>query len=263
MRQPHEVHQPELDMNRREFLAAAGSAAVGVSALSLTPRAAAAADKPSYGGSINIGLRSDISRLDPHPFYPPYPTSNAMSLIYNGMTEADYDLNVIPALAHHWETSKDGLTWTWHIRQDVTFHNGRPMTAEDIKANVERVLDPKIGALVRGELEIIDKMELLDKYTLRMILKDKYYPLPAMLTNRWVPIIDPQALDSVKQHPIGTGPSNLSPGNVCTPPSWPAMRRTGKRTRTATRCPTWMRSSASHWPMTPCASPLCAPVRWT
>jgi hypothetical protein len=49
MRQPHEVHQPELDMNRREFLAAAGSAAVGVSALSLTPRAAAA-DKPSYGG---------------------------------------------------------------------------------------------------------------------------------------------------------------------------------------------------------------------
>jgi peptide/nickel transport system substrate-binding protein len=206
MRQPHEVHQPELDMNRREFLAAAGSAAVGVSALSLTPRAAAAADKPSYGGSINIGLRSDISRLDPHPFYPPYPTSNAMSLIYNGMTEADYDLNVIPALAHHWETSKDGLTWTWHIRQDVTFHNGRPMTAEDIKANVERVLDPKIGALVRGELEIIDKMELLDKYTLRMILNDKYYPLPAMLTNRWVPIIDPQALDSVKQHPIGTGP---------------------------------------------------------
>jgi peptide/nickel transport system substrate-binding protein len=80
------------------------------------------------------------------------------------------------------------------------------MTAEDVKANVERVLDPKIGALVRGELEIIDTMELMDKYTLRMQLKDKYYPLPAMLTNRWVPIIDPQALDTVKQHPIGTGP---------------------------------------------------------
>jgi peptide/nickel transport system substrate-binding protein len=80
------------------------------------------------------------------------------------------------------------------------------MTAEDVKANVERALDPKIGALVRGELEIIDTMELMDKYTLRMQLKDKYYPLPAMLTNRWVPIIDPQALDTVKQHPIGTGP---------------------------------------------------------
>jgi hypothetical protein len=41
-------------------------------------------------------------------------------------------------------------------------------------------------------------MELLDKYTLRMTLKDKYYPLPAMLTNRWVPIIDPQSLDTVQ-----------------------------------------------------------------
>jgi hypothetical protein len=66
MRQPHEVHQPELDMNRREFLAAAGSAAVGVSALSLTPRAAAAADKPSYGGrltSVCAAILADSTRI--------------------------------------------------------------------------------------------------------------------------------------------------------------------------------------------------------
>ena len=202
----HEVREREFDLNRRDFLTLAGGAVAGVSGIGFGLPAAEAAEKPMYGGSIKIGLRSDIVRLDPHPFYPPYPTSNAMSLIYNGMTEADYDLNVVPALAHAWEISKDGLTWTWHIRKDVTFHNGRPMTAEDVKANVERVLDPKIGALVRGELEIIDTMELMDKYTLRMQLKDKYYPLPATLTNRWVPIIDPQALDTVKQHPIGTGP---------------------------------------------------------
>jgi peptide/nickel transport system substrate-binding protein len=201
-----EVREREFDLNRRDFFTLASGAAAGISAIGFGLPAAEAAEKPTYGGSIKIGLRSDIPRLDPHPFYPPYPTSNAMSLIYNGMTEADYDLNVVPALAHAWETSKDGLTWTWHIRKDVTFHNGRPMTAEDVKANVERVLDPKIGALVRGELEIIDTMELMDKYTLRMQLKDKYYPLPAMLTNRWVPIIDPQAFDTVKQHPIGTGP---------------------------------------------------------
>ncbi len=206
MMQQREVRELGLDLSRRELLGVAGGAAVGISALGLAPTAAEAAMKPQYGGSIKIGLRSDISRLDPHPLYPPYPTSNAMSLIYNGMTEADYDLNVIPALAHAWETSKDGLVWTWHIRKDVTFHNGRPMTGEDVKANIERVLEPKIGALVRGELTIIDKMELLDKYTLRMTVKDKYYPLPAMLTNRWVPIIDPQALDTVKRHPIGTGP---------------------------------------------------------
>ena len=206
MRPQQQLHELGLDVSRREFLATVGGAAVGMSALGLAPSAAEAAEKPTYGGSIKIGLRSDNSRLDPHPYYPPYPTSNALSLLYNGMTEADYDLNVGPALARAWETSKDGLTWTWHIRKDVTFHNGRPLTAEDIKANIERVLNPKTGALIRGELEVIDKIDLLDKYTLRTTLKDKYYPLPAMLTNRWLPIIDTQALDTVKKHPIATGP---------------------------------------------------------
>jgi peptide/nickel transport system substrate-binding protein len=202
----HEARIPEFDLSRREFLAAAGGATLGISALGLTPRAAEGAEKPRYGGSVKIGLRSDISRLDPHYLFPPYPTSNAMALIYNGMTEADYDTNIVPALAQAWETSKDGLVWTWHIRKDVTFHNGRPMTAEDVKANLERVLDPKTGSVIRGELQIIDNIALLDKYTLRTTLKDKYYPLPAMLTNRWVPIIDPQTFDTAKHQPIATGP---------------------------------------------------------
>ncbi len=206
MIQQRDVRELGLDLSRRELLGVAGGAAVGISALGLAPMAAEAAMKPQYGGSIKIGLRSDISRLDPHHLFPPYPTSNAMALIYNGMTEADYDTNIVPALAHAWETSKDGLTWTWHIRKDVTFHNGRHMTGEDIKANLDRILDPKTGAIIRGELQIIDTIKMLDKYTIRMTLKDKYYPLPAMLTNRWVTIIDPRTFDTVKRQPIGTGP---------------------------------------------------------
>ena len=200
-----EMHVPGAELSRREFVAGAGGAAVGLSALSL-PVGSALAATPNYGGSIKIGLRSDISRLDPHPLFPPYPTSNAMALLYNGLTEADANTNIVPALAHAWETSKDGLTWTWHIRKDVTFHNGRPMTGADAKANIERVLDPKVGSVVRGELEIIDRMDMLDDYTLRMTLKDKYYPLPAMLSNRWLPILDPQTFETAKEHPIATGP---------------------------------------------------------
>ena len=203
---PFEKTDAVLRLSRREFVAAAGSGVIGLAALGLPLTTAQAATQPNYGGSVKIGLRGDVSRLDPHHFFPPYPTSNALSLIYNGLTEADYDTNVVPALAHAWETSKDGLTWTWHIRKDVTFHNGRQMTGADVKANLERVLNPRTGAVIRGELSIIDKIELLDDFTLRTTLKDKYYPLPAMLTNRWVPIIDPQSLDSIKQHPIATGP---------------------------------------------------------
>ena len=73
-----------------------------------------------------------------------------------------------------------------------------------------------------------------------------------MLTNRWVPIIDPQSLDSVKQHPIATGPFKFV--------SWKRLHTTvmarhdtyWKRTLTATPCHTWTKSSASPWPTTPC-----------
>ena len=202
MRGMPETHVPGTGLSRREFVA---GAVVGMSALGL-PAAGVEAAAPRHGGSIKVGLRSDVSRLDPHPLFPPYPTSNAVALLYNGLTEVDADANIVPALAHAWETSKDGLAWTWHIRKDVTFHNGRPLTGADVKANVERVLNPRTGAIIRGELSIVDRMDMLDDYTLRMTLKYKYYPLPSVLSNRWLPILDPQTFDTAKTHPAAPGP---------------------------------------------------------
>ena len=160
--------------SRREFMGGAGGALVGVSALGLPAGAEAAT--PRHGGSISVGLRSDVSRLDPHPLFPPYPTSNAVALLYNGITEVDANANIVPALAHAWEVSDDGLTWTWHIRKDVVFHSGRPMTGADVKANLDRILNPRTGAIIRGELDIVDRLDMLDDYTLRITLKYPYYP---------------------------------------------------------------------------------------
>ena len=208
MRDVPEIHAPGVELSRREFVAGAGGAVVGLSALGL-PAVSAEAATPQHGGSVKIGLRSDVSRLDPHPLFPPYPTSNAVALLYNGITEVDADANIVPALAHAWEVSEDGLTWTWHIRKDVTFHNGRSMTGADIKANIERILNPRTGAIIRGELDIIDRLDMLDDYTLRMTLKYKYYPLPSVLSNRWLPILDPETFDTAKKLPVGTGPFKL------------------------------------------------------
>ena len=208
MRDVAEKHAAGMALSRRQFVAGTGAAAVGAAALSLSAGKAEAAT-PRHGGSIKVGLRSDVSRLDPHPLFPPYPTSNAVALLYNGITEVDANANVVPALAHAWEVSDDGLTWTWHIRKDVTFHSGRPMTGADVKANVERILNPRTGAIIRGELDIIDRLDMLDDYTLRMTLKYPYYPLPSVLSNRWLPILDPQAFDTAKELPVGTGPFKL------------------------------------------------------
>ena len=208
MRDMPDAHGPGAELSRRQFVVGTGAAAVGAAALSL-PAGKAEAAAPQHGGSIKVGLRSDVSRLDPHPLFPPYPTSNAVALLYNGITEVDADANVVPALAHAWETSDDGLTWTWHIRKDVVFHSGRLMTGADVKANLERILNPRTGAIIRGELGIIDRLDLLDDYTLRMTLKYKYYPLPSVLSNRWLPILDPQTFDTAKKLPVGTGPFKL------------------------------------------------------
>ena len=105
MKDQGKIELPGTELSRRQFVTGAGGAAVGVSALSLSVDNVLAAT-PNYGGSIKIGLRGDISRLDPHPLFPPYPTSNAMALLYNGLTEADANTNIVPALAHAWETSR-------------------------------------------------------------------------------------------------------------------------------------------------------------
>ena len=60
---------PELRLNRREVLAATGGGVAGLAALGLLPAAAGADAAPTYGGSISIGLRGDVSRLDPHHFF--------------------------------------------------------------------------------------------------------------------------------------------------------------------------------------------------
>ena len=127
------------------------------------------------------------------------------------------------------------------------------------------MLDPKVGSVIRGELEIIDRMEMLDDYTLRMTLKDKYYPLPAMFTNRWLPILDPQTFETAKEHPIATGAVQV---RLLETPArdrhGPATRGTGNATPTATRLPYLDEvigkpladdTGAPHRP--------CAPARWT
>ena len=62
---------PELSLNRRAVLAAAGGGVAGLAALGFLPAGARADAAPTYGGSISIGLRGDVSRLDPHHFLPP------------------------------------------------------------------------------------------------------------------------------------------------------------------------------------------------
>jgi peptide/nickel transport system substrate-binding protein len=107
---------------------------------------------------------------------------------------------IIPDLAQKWEVSPDGLTYTFHLRQGVKFHDGTPFTADDVIATFERRRNPPSGVVsIRQELfKPIDKMEAPDPYTVRFTLSaPRGYFLEALATG-WSVIFSKKSLDDNK-----------------------------------------------------------------
>lgn len=72
-------------------------------------------------------------------------------------------------------------SWTFKLREDVRFHHGLPFSADDVVYTLERLLDPKLGSTFRSSLNLIDKVEAVDQYTVRIRLKSPSAELPAIV----------------------------------------------------------------------------------
>src|SRR2546426_5912173 len=115
----------------------AGVRLLGGGARILTARAATAA-QPKQGGQLVAAQEVDPVSLDPHT------NSNYSALqgnehIYESLTGYDEKTNIVPALAQSWDVTNGGRTYTFRLRPNVKFHNGQPMTGEDVKYSIERV----------------------------------------------------------------------------------------------------------------------------
>jgi peptide/nickel transport system substrate-binding protein len=75
--------------------------------------------------------------------------------MFDRLVTRDYDFNYRPGLAESWDVSEDGLTWTFHLLEGVTFHNGEPLTATDVKWTFETILDPETASPFAGDLGAI------------------------------------------------------------------------------------------------------------
>jgi peptide/nickel transport system substrate-binding protein len=93
--------------------------------------------------------------------------------LYSSLIQADENFQPVPDLAESWEASSDGLTYTFYLRRDATFHDGSPITSEDVKFSVELAL--KYGSIcARGLGTVIDRIETPDPYTVVFHLKAPY-----------------------------------------------------------------------------------------
>jgi len=135
----------------------------------------------------------------------------AFDHVYEGLGDYDENLNLVPALAESWEVPDD-LTYIFHLRKGVKFHDGSEMTARDVKYTFDRALDPDTAAAMVRYIQTIDKVEVVDDYTIKLTLK-QFDPaiVGACASGRVVNIIPEGAADKVNLavEGIGTGPFKL------------------------------------------------------
>jgi peptide/nickel transport system substrate-binding protein len=200
-------------MSRRQFLYLttlfAGATAMQACAPKTTTgtTTGTTAGKPKDGGTLTLVSNQGIPQLDPHVVT--YANErNVYPGLYTGLTEYDQDMNVVPALAEKWDISADSKTYTWTLRKGVKFHNGREVEAEDIKWNYERCLDEKLGSQMRNNVQEVEKIEVVDKYTVKMYLKSPSVTLP--MGAQELKIIAKECLDNINKAPVGTGPYMFS-----------------------------------------------------
>lgn len=164
------------------------------------PTATPAPTKPAIpeGGTITFGTASK-NLYSLHP----WTTSGSIQIIdmiFNRLVELDYNYDkIMPALAESWEVSKDGLTWTFHLRKDVKWHDGHPFTSRDVVFTYKSLLDPKITGWqpqyllgVKGAKDYKDGktkevgIEALDDYTVKITTEKPVAPMLGNLSAIWI-----------------------------------------------------------------------------
>eukprot|EP00873_Tetraselmis_striata_P030286 jgi/Tetstr1/450550/TSEL_037586.t1 len=137
--------------------------------------------------------------------------------IYDGLVRyADGTLEVEPALATDWTISDDGLTYTFNLREGVTFHDGTPFNAEAVKFNFDRMLDEDHPYYDTGPFPLsfnfsaVDSVNVIDEHTVEFVLSEPFAPFLSNLAYPTGLIVSPQGVmdnvDDYGRNPSGTGP---------------------------------------------------------
>jgi len=112
------------------------------------------------GGSLTVAVAADMDGLDPHKTVAAA-TFQITCNLYDTLVQVDPQSRIQPDLSPSWQTSNHGLKWTFHLRDDVSFHNGRTMTAADVKYSFGRILDPETACPYEIDTSAIVTTELL------------------------------------------------------------------------------------------------------
>lgn len=199
------------------------AAAVGAVALTACSGGGSAVDVgggdaagSARGGTLVAAISGEPDQLDPHQTSA-YASFQVLENVFDTLVEPGEDLQMQPALAESWETSEDGLTWTFDLRDDVTWHNGRDLVAEDVVYSYNRIIDEELANAYR--FESVESVTAPDPDTVEIKLSR---PTPNLLANigafKGMAIVAKENVEdgSIARNPIGTGAfefDSYSPGD--------------------------------------------------
>lgn len=135
-------------------------------------------------------------------------------LIFNGLTAHNGANEVVPGLAKEWEFDKDSCTYTFHLEENVLWHDGEPFTADDVKFTIEAIMDPENGSENAPNYEDVEEITVLDDHTIAFHLSA---PNVAFLDYMTMAVLPKHLLEGEDMQtsaffrsPVGTGPYRLT-----------------------------------------------------
>jgi len=197
------------DLNRRDFLTTTGLA-LGAIGLGST---AALGQTPKAGGTLVSAQTTEATGLDPQ-LVPAFSRSRRSPLTYNQLVRFEPDMTPVPELAEAWQTSPDGLTWTFKLREGVKFHDGQELTSADVKFTFDRLFEKSPG---KSDFIAVDKVEPVGKHTVKFVTKEPFAGLLAALGGFWGFIISEAGIKKhgdLNKAALGTGPFVLEDWKV-------------------------------------------------
>lgn len=189
-------------LSRRDFLVLSGAVGGGMAAGSLAGAAFVALAQDAPGGTATVGHIGDVDNYDPLTDALDQFQNYGRLLIFGSLTTYDAESALVGDLATAWEL--DGTAWLFTLREGVTWHDGSPFTADDVKYTFERALDPETGSFTVPSIGEDATVEVVDPLTVRINLPAVNASYPDLMTA--VSIVKKDSGESNRDQPIGTGP---------------------------------------------------------
>ena len=173
------------------------------------PALSAVSESPVTGDSYVEASLGDPSRLNPL-LASDSASGSVNSYVFNGLVKYDRDLKLVGELAESWDVRRNGLEIVFHLRRNVTWHDGAPFTAHDVVFTYERLVDPTVLTPYGSDFALVKSVTAVDDHTVRVEYKEPFAPALESwgigMVPRHVFVGKDFNTHPANRAPIGTGP---------------------------------------------------------